>query len=279
VVAAAGPADEGALTERARELRRAAMLTAGLGAVHALLFLLALVLLVDVPGPRASDAEIVAFYSSDARRRLLVVGLYVLPFAAIAFMWFAVALRMWVSGHVAREDALLSNVQLVSGILFLALFLVSAAALAAPAATVELASAPIDPIVARQLPQYGFILLFILAMRLAAVFVFTTSNLGRTSGALPRWFGLAGLVVGAELLLAASLTLWLVLAFPLWLLTLSVILALRVRRLSAEAILAAADRPPLASPGRPPLVPPGDLGGGSVRSDAGDSPASPRVRR
>jgi hypothetical protein len=85
-----------------RDLRRAATLTAALGAAHALLFLLALVLLSDVPGPRASDADLASFYASDARRRLIVVGLYVLPFAAIAFMWFVVALRMWVGAHVVR---------------------------------------------------------------------------------------------------------------------------------------------------------------------------------
>jgi hypothetical protein len=101
-------------------------------------------------------------------------------------------------------------------------------------------------------------------MRLAAVFVFTTSNLGRSSGALPRWFCLAGLGVGTFLLLSASLSAWLLLAFPLWLLTLSVILVLRIRRLPTEAILAASGR----------LLPAGDDHG---RDGAGV--ASPRRLR
>jgi hypothetical protein len=51
-----------------------------------------------------------------------------MPFAAIAFMRFAVMLRMWISRPADRVDRLFSNVQLVSGIVFLGLFSTSAAA-------------------------------------------------------------------------------------------------------------------------------------------------------
>ena len=52
---------------------------------------------------------------------MLAVGLYLMPFAAIAFVWFIIALRMWVVSHGRPEHALFSNVQLVSGIVFIAL--------------------------------------------------------------------------------------------------------------------------------------------------------------
>src|SRR5262245_30087675 len=82
--------------ERVRALRRAACFTIAVGALHALLFLLSYWLMSDVPGPRASDEQIATFYQSSARRRPILVGLYLMPFAGIAFIWFVVALRMWV---------------------------------------------------------------------------------------------------------------------------------------------------------------------------------------
>ena len=91
---------------------------------------------------------------------MVLLGIYLMPFAAIAFLWFAVALRVWVAQTSTRpQDALLSNVQLVSAILFVALFLSSAAASTVLAVTVELADAPIEPTTARQFPQFGTALL------------------------------------------------------------------------------------------------------------------------
>jgi hypothetical protein len=49
------------------------------------------VLLSDVPGAASSTASIVNYYSSADRRRVVLVGLYLTPFAGIAFIWFIVA--------------------------------------------------------------------------------------------------------------------------------------------------------------------------------------------
>jgi hypothetical protein len=61
--------------QRGRSLRTAATITAGMGAVHALLFLLGWWLLGDAPGADSTDAEIVDYYGSEASRRTLLVGL------------------------------------------------------------------------------------------------------------------------------------------------------------------------------------------------------------
>jgi hypothetical protein len=66
---------------------------------------------------------------------------YLLPFAAIAFVWFIVALRMWVGSHGRPEQALFSNVQLVSSILFIALLLEAAAAFSIDAAVTAVPAA------------------------------------------------------------------------------------------------------------------------------------------
>jgi hypothetical protein len=209
-----------------RSLRRAAMLTAGVGFAHAALFLLAYALMSTTPGGRAPDEEIRAFYASEGRRRLILVGLYVMPFAGIAFVWFIVALRMWIAHSLSgnRESVLLSNVQLVSGILYLAMFFASAATSSATAASVEFEGAIIDTNSARQLPLYGNALLFVFGVRMAAMFVFATCNIARSATILPRWFTLGGLVVGVFMLLSATFTPFLVLAFPLWLIVLCALL-------------------------------------------------------
>ena len=223
--------------ERGRSLRRAATITAGVAAVHAVLFVVAFFLLASVPGPEATDEEILAFYSSSSASVASLVGLYVMPFAAIAFMWFIVALRMWEAFSVRRENLLLSNLQLVSGILYVALLSVGAAAEGVLAASVAFTTAPIDPVVARQFPLFGSAVLVVFAIRMAAIFVFTTSSIGLAAGVLPRWFAYVGFAVGVFMLLSATLQPFLVLVFPTWLLALSAILMIKARAIPQGAEL------------------------------------------
>ena len=220
--------------EHVRSLRRAATLTAGVGAAHAILFLLAYFLLSGVPGPEATDEEIYAYYASSAGRLPSLVGLYVMPFAVIAFTWFIVALRMWEVFSIRRESVLLSNLQLVSGILYVGLLSVGAAAQGVLAASIEFASGPVDPVAARQFPLYGNTVVLVFAVRMAAVFVFTTSNIGRSAGVLPAWFVYVGIAVGLFMLLGVTLTPVLILVFPIWLLLLSAILLAKARSIPRD---------------------------------------------
>jgi len=223
--------------EHGRSLRRAAYLTAGMGAAYSILFLLSTWLLATTPGARASDADIEKFYTSGDVRRLIIVGLYLMPFAGIAFLWFIVALRMWIAHSTRQINALLSNIQLVSGIIFITLFFAAGASQSVMAASVEFSDAPVNPIIARQFPQFGNALIFVFAIRMAAMFVFTTSNIGRASGILPRWFVYAGFLVGLFLLLSATFSPFLVLVFPTWVLGVCVLLVLRARQIPADAMI------------------------------------------
>lgn len=211
--------------------RRAAILTARLGIIQALLLIASVWLMSVLPGPSASDAEITDFYASDKTRLILGLGLYLMPFAGIAFLWFAVALRMWVAGSNVREDTLLSNVQLMSAIVFIGLFLAGSAASTVLGITVELAEAPLDMAAAREFPLFGSALLLVFAMRMAAMFVFTTSGIARNHKLFPRWFIWSGYVVGLFLLLSASLNPFLIVVFPAWVLVLSVLLLMRAKEM------------------------------------------------
>jgi hypothetical protein len=217
-----------------RSLRTAALLTAAVGALHAVLFLCSYWLLSGRPGPTASVAQLTAFYTSARKRRVLLAGLYLMPFAGIAFIWFVVALRMWVEGTTQRINVLLSNVQLVTGILYVGLFFAAAASTSVLAASVEYSNGAIDPVVAHEFPQFGSTLLLVFALRMAAMFVFTTSTIARAAHVVPRWFCWSGYAVGVFLLLSASLEPWLALIFPIWLLVLSALLLQRARHISPE---------------------------------------------
>jgi len=227
------PTSQPAMPAPERTLRTAARLTAATGAANAVLLLVSFGILRTTPLPTSPDEEFTAYYGGPDRRWVILAGLYLMPFAAIAFIWFVVALRMRVSSPGSREDVLFSNVQLVSGIAFISLLLVGAAAYSVDAALAELTDVPLEPTFARQFPQYGSVMVLVLAMRMAAVFVLATSSIGRHLRVLPVWFVWLGFVVGAFLLLAATLNVALVVVFPMWMLTLCGLLLVRTRRIAA----------------------------------------------
>jgi hypothetical protein len=238
--------------ERVRQLHNAARFTAIAGIAYAILFLLSFWLLTDVPGAGSTTQEIVEFYQSDDSNVVTVVALYLFPFAGIAFLWFIVSLRMWISYRVDRPVSMLfSNIQLCSGIVFLCLFFASAAALSVNAVGTDIGGGTIDPLVAAEFPEFGNSLFFVFAIRMGAMFVFTTTNIGRASKILPTWFAVVGLVVGLVMLLSASFNRGLILVFPLWVMVLCLLILLHARQAvdriearvseSKEAVAAPAD--------------------------------------
>lgn len=228
-------AAEASPEEHAAHFRRITQGTAAAGAVFAVLFVVSMVILARTPGPRASDEAVVAFYTGDDRRLLVAVGLYLLPLSAVAFLWFIAALREWVSGSARRLSQVLSNVQLLSGIGFIVLALASSAATTVAAFETEFSNAPLDPSDAREFPLFGSALLYVFAMRMAAIFVTSTTGIVRGAGVFPRWFQLVSYVVAACLFLAASRGIWLVFVFPGWVLLLSGLIVARHRSIASFA--------------------------------------------
>ena len=225
------------VAERGRSLRQAATLTAIMGLAFSLLFSVAFYLTMTVPGPKASDEELLAYYQAGGGSVLVTIGVYIMPFAGIAFLWFIVALRMWSAASVRRQSVLQSNLQLVSGLLFVAMFFIGAAAMTVLTVSIQLAGAAPDPVAARLFPVFGQTVILFFAMRMAAMFVFTTSAIGRAAGILPKWFAWAGFAVGAFLLLTASFVPQIVLVFPTWVLVLSLILLRRARSIPRDVRL------------------------------------------
>jgi hypothetical protein len=223
-------------------VRRAAMLTAGLGIVHALLVIASFVLLQPVP--RSGDAAVaLAFYAGPESGSITIASLYLMPFAGIAFIWFVVTLRMWISGTHRRANVLLSNVQLVCGIAYIILLFVAAGSLSATVMVMHGPGVTADPLFAILLPSFGDTIVAVFATRMAAMFVITTTSIARSADVLPRWFVWLSYGLGIVLLLSGSISRLLVLAFPAWLLVLSVLLLVRARRIPADLSLSTLGAP------------------------------------
>jgi hypothetical protein len=213
--------------------------------LHALLFLAAWWLISDAPNADATNAEIADYYASTSSRRVLLVGLYLMPFAGIAFVWFIVALRMWEEGSSRRRSVLQSNLQLVAGILYVGLFFVASAASSVLAASVEFSDGDIDPVAARQFPVFGSndgLRLRVPDGRDVRLHHIGDRAEGRHPATLVRLERLRG---GAFLLLSASFERWFVLVFPLWLIVLSVLLLRSARKIDPELRLPRGRHEPL----------------------------------
>jgi hypothetical protein len=104
---------------------------------------------------------------------------------------------------------------------------------------VEWAGTPLDPGVAALLPTYGDTLLFVFAIRMAAMFIFTTTSIARSADVLPRWFIWLSYALGLVLLFSATFSTLLTLAFPVWLMVLSALLFRRARAIPAELMMPA----------------------------------------
>ncbi|MFF4501130.1 hypothetical protein [Streptomyces sp. NPDC001401] len=178
------------------------------GVVFAVLLAAAIVLMrIALPDGTAGGETTV----DAAQRSAVRTALELLPFAGIAFLWFMGALREQAG---EGEDRFFSTVFLGSGLVFVATLFGAAAA----------AGTVLDE--SQQHPPFGrhfvYVLLTTYALRMAAVFIITTSTIGRRSGALPRPLIAVGYLAGLALLVVGASVPWSELVFPAWALLLSV---------------------------------------------------------
>ncbi|MCT9006702.1 hypothetical protein ACWGKW_15575 [Streptomyces sp. NPDC054766] len=179
---------------------------AGMAGVVFAILMAAAIVLVRIALPGGEDgANLDAGQRSGIRTALELV-----PFAGIAFLWFMGALREQAG---PAEDRFVATVFLGSGVVFVATLFGAAAA----AGTVLGES--------RQSPSFGshfaYALLTTYAMRMAAVFIITTSTIGRRLGVFPRPLVVVGYLAGLMLLVAGTGVPWSEMVFPAWALLLS----------------------------------------------------------
>jgi hypothetical protein len=208
--------------------RKLAAMSAAAGLIFVALYVSAYLVLKDDAVVTLEDGEVVTHL--EARRTLTIAGMYLIPLAGIAMLYFSVFVRRlaWSTGKPVSR--VLANLHLLTGAIFVALVLTAAAASTSAAANLRFASADVDPLFARQLPLFATTLLVGFALRMAAMFVFTSSTMGKACGLLPGWFSYLGYAVGLLLLLAYSVSSWLALVFPAWVASFCILLVVRLLR-------------------------------------------------
>jgi hypothetical protein len=149
----------------------------------------------------------------------VVFALNLVPFAGIAFLWFIGVLRTRLGD---LEDRFFATVFLGSGLLFLAMLFISAAVagalLMAYGSHAETLTQSVTFTLGRAL---SYSIMNIYAVKVAGVFMITTSTVAIYTGIAARWIAYSGYVLAAFLIFGGGLTDWTFMAFPLWVLLLS----------------------------------------------------------
>jgi hypothetical protein len=197
------------------------------GMIFALLTLASLVTVhFALPHVPADSADLL---TTSPKRDLLLIGLSLIPFAAVAFLWFVGVVRDRIGD---REDRFFSTVFLGSGLLFVAVLLVGEAVTAGMVMNLT----PGDAATAAVAPDWWSATrnisteLLEAALQMAGVFTTATATLLWRTRAAPRWLTLSGTVLSALLLFALYVTQWIGLLFPAWIFVLSLYILVVARR-------------------------------------------------
>jgi hypothetical protein len=187
------------------------------GVVFSLLLSTTLVIIrLAAPDDQTDPTE---WLADPVRRNALRFAIQLAPFAGIAFLWFIGVLRNRLGN---QEDQFFATVFFGSGLLFVASLFASAA----------LAGALIQILVdegARLINTDAYHVarrvvgaaLNVFAIKMAGVFLVTTSTLILRTHILPRWLAFFGYACAIVLLLSITNWPWIALLFPLWILVVS----------------------------------------------------------
>ena len=185
------------------------------GIAFSVLLSIAFVLLkISVP---ADPLERGAWLKTDSDT--VVVALNIIPFAGIAFLWFIGVLRDRLG---QREDRFFATVFFGSGLLFLAMLFAAAAMVGAiilvfaeqpeelvNSATFHFARATI----------YNLVNIYMIKM--AAVFIISTSTVAAYTGFAPRWIAFLGYGLAVLILFGSAYLTWGFIVFLMWVLLIS----------------------------------------------------------
>ena len=160
-----------------------------------------------------------AWLASDTRT--IAVALNMVPFAGVAFLWFIGVLRDRL-GHL--EDRFFATVFFGSALLFLAMLFTSAATIGAVmlVASVSEPNELISSTTFRFARAASYIIMNVYAIKMAAVFMISTSTVVIRTGIVPRWIALLGFLLALVLLIGSSFISWSFAVLPVWVLLVSV---------------------------------------------------------
>jgi hypothetical protein len=203
-------------------LTRVALKTPRAAAIAGFVFSILMILIfwfwllrISVP---ADPLEPGAWLTTSSRSVSLALNL--VPFAGIAFLWFLGALRDRL-GHL--EDRFFATVFFGSALLFLAMFFTAAAIVGA--LVIAFASRP-DQLINTNTFQFAravaFNIMNVYAIKMAGVFMISTSTVVTYTGIAPRWIAILGYVLASILLLGSSSIDWGFVVLPIWVFLISI---------------------------------------------------------
>ena len=205
---------------------------ASLGAVGAVLWVVAFLVDNDSPGAEDGDAKIEAFYASSSHRTREMVAFFIFLLGALCVTSFYGALRERLA-DAEDSPARISQLAFGAGLVSVALEITAIVLFVGPAFTAsDTSAADVVPDTFRVLNDTGY-LLWVSATAIGAITVWASSAIALRRGVFPRWFAWLGVLVGIVQLFA-------VFFFPIllgwaWILVASVLLTWR-RPASAPAL-------------------------------------------
>lgn len=201
---------------------------AGVAGVLFSVLLFTAFMLVRFPPMDLSDAETLEWFEDSTIRGMTIAGLYLVPFAGIAFLWFIAVIR----DRIGRfEDRFFSTVFIGSGLLFIATLFTGVAligGLAAGERFLDGASPPAADII-RSTRALSVTLIFVYGEKMAGVFVFVTNTIAFRTRVFSRWVAIIGYLVGLVLLVWIGFNYALVTIFPAWVTFLSIYILVTAR--------------------------------------------------
>jgi len=149
----------------------------------------------------------------------VALALNLMPFAGIAFLWFIGVLRDRLG---VKEDRFFATVFFGSGILFLAMLFTSAAMVGAILTAFALQPEQLMGSATFHLARAAaYSLVNVYMIKMASVFMITTSTVAIYTGIAPRWLAVFGFALALILLFGSFYISWSFLVFPLWVFLLS----------------------------------------------------------
>lgn len=153
-------------------------------------------------------------------RPSIAVALNLVPFAGAAFLWFIGVLRDRLG---QMEDRFFATLFLGSGLLFLAMLFVAAAAIGAVVLVTTVA--PQDEVMNSMTFHLAratvYIIMNVYAIKMAAMFMIATSTVTLRTGIAPHWIAYLGFLLALILLLGSYYISWGFMVLPIWVLLLS----------------------------------------------------------
>jgi hypothetical protein len=184
-------------------------------AFSALLITFFWLLRLSIPADPMASA---AWIATSGQRVSFALNL--VPFSGVAFLWFIGVIRDRLG---QLEDRFFATVFLGSALLFLAMLFAAAAAIGA---VVLIASTEPNELMNsatfRFARAFAYIIMNVYAIKMAAVFMISTSTLAFYTAFVPRWIAYLGYALASILLVGSYYIGWGFFVLPVWVLLISI---------------------------------------------------------